>query len=129
MRIKRNNGAIPRKTLQARHVTEGYDAYGYPTGLTYVPFEALVCTVQPIQGKDLLLLPEGMRDKEAYTVWTETECDTVNEGTDKKPDEIQIYGDWYKVTKKRSWQVGLIPHYELVVVKRDEGLEPQEVTP
>ena len=129
MKIRRTNGAMPRKTLQARHVMEGYDQYGYPAGLTFDPFEALNCTVQPVQGKDLQLLPEGMRDKEAFTVWTETDCDTANEGTTEKPDELQINGDWYKVTKKRAWQIGLIPHYEIIVVKRDEGIEPSEVTP
>lgn len=40
--------------------------YVYPTVTSF----QLTCTVQPVQGRDLLLVPEGDRFKEQYWVFT-----------------------------------------------------------
>lgn len=122
MRMKRRSGPIPRITLSARHVTETVNAFNEPTGLTKTPFNALLCTIQPFVGDDMLPALEGFSTKDVYTVFTETEIIAGEEGTAIKSDEIQIYNKWYRVVKVKKWQVGVIPHYEVVCILLDTGL-------
>lgn len=117
--IKRRRGAIPRKTLQARHVQDTVDKFGTPQvgQAVYTPFNLLFCTVQPYVGEDLIVADTGFQSKRAYTIFTETAVTEGEEDSLIKPDEVLIDGDWYRVMKVKPWQVGVIPHYEVIVVK------------
>lgn len=119
--IKRRGG-IPRKPLDARHVQDILDEFERPTGRSLVSFQALYCTVQPYIGDVFLLAPDGFQGKDIFTVFTETQLSIGKEGGTTKPDEVLINSKWFRVVKVQPWQVGLIPHYECVVVELDEAL-------
>lgn len=57
--------------LREGNLEAGAVAYvdGKPVKRAPVTF-SVACTVQPMGGKDLLLVPEGDRDKEQFSVWT-----------------------------------------------------------
>lgn len=120
--IKRRNGAIPRKPIPARRSTEVKNDFNEVTGITHQTFNALNCTVQPIEGGSMTPDLVGYMDREVFTVFTETFLVAGVEGSNRKPDELFIYGKWFKVIRCKRWQVGLAPHYECVVVEKDEGL-------
>lgn len=120
--MKRSRGAIPRKKLNGRHVQQVVNDFSEITGYTYTPFELKQCTAQPLVGDDLINAVEGYDSKSVYTVYTETKVTQGKQGTNIKPDEIQINGEWYRVIKVKAWQVGVIPHYEVTCVEIDEGL-------
>jgi hypothetical protein len=117
--IKRRRGVIPRKTVQGRHVQDTVDNFGRPLvgQAVYTPFNLLNTTVQPYQGEDLMVLDTGFQSKRAFTLFTETKVTEGEEDSQIKPDEVMIDGDWYRVVKVKPWQVGVIPHYEVIVVK------------
>lgn len=54
--------------------------------------------VQPVQGRDLLLVPEAQRTKENFYVWTEQ-----NELTPKLNDHVIREGVWYQVQNIENW--------------------------
>lgn len=63
------------------------------------------CNVQPINGRDLLLVPEGDRYKEQYTVWTEhpvqandriIRCDISFQA-----QSVEAWGTYFKVRMMR----------------------------
>ena len=118
---RRKSSGIPRKDLTARHVVEALNQYGMPT-TTITPFTLSNCTVQPYQADELLLQPDGMAIRDAYTIYTDTPATAGEEGNTIKADEVSLFGGWYKVLKSSPWQVGVINHYELIVVKKQENL-------
>jgi hypothetical protein len=122
MRQKRRNSSIPRKNLPARRVVETVNDFNEVVGKTLTNFTLKLCTVQPMVGNDMLALVDGYQNKDCYTIWTQTECRVGKEGTHIKADEIQLYNKWYRVLKVKNWSVGVIPHYEVLVVEIDEGL-------
>ena len=123
MAIKRRSGAIPRKPLNGRRAIENRNDFNEITSITYQTFQALNCTVQPIEGSSMTPDLIGYMDREVFTVYTETQLTAGVEGTNRKPDELFIYGKWFKVIRCKRWQVGIIPHYECIVIEKDEGLQ------
>lgn len=123
--VRSRRDPIPRLTLQARHQSVEYDVTNYPIGETTIPYDLENCTIQPATGGALLSLPEGMRDREVYKVLTSTSPSLVQEGGSALYDEVFIpspyttTASWFLIVEKASCNVGLIPHYELLVVKGD----------
>lgn len=118
---RRKTSGIPRKNLTARRVVEVLDEYGMPTTST-TTFSLSNCTVQPYQADEMLLQPDGMAIRDAYTIYTDTLALAGIEGNPRKADEVLLNGSWYKVIKAAPWQVGVISHYELIVVLKVEGI-------
>lgn len=118
---RRKNSGIPRKDLTARHVVEVLNQYGMPQ-ITTTAFTLQNCTVQPYQADELLLQPDGMAIRDAYTIYTDTPATSGVEGGNTKADEISLYDGWYKVVQASPWQVGVISHWELIVVRKQENL-------
>lgn len=62
--------------------------------------------VQPIQGRDLLLVPEADRFKENYFVWTETlmlvNDRVVREMVNFQVQEVQTWGSFYQLRMMRT---------------------------
>lgn len=116
---------IPRITLQARQRNAVKDAgsrfENKKSSVTVTLFDLEYCTVQPTKGDDLLVLDEGLRGKEIYTLRTNTPITTAVEGTDRLADQVEYDGvnglSWFTIIKVREWSVGVIPHYEALIVK------------
>lgn len=119
----RKRRLLPRITLEARHVEDNVDKFGRPDPLNplYTPFDLEFCTVQPYVGDDLIVSGDGFDSKTVYTIFTETEVTEGEDDSTIKPDEVKVYGKWYRVAKVKRWQTGVIPHYEIIVVKKQGG--------
>ncbi len=76
-------------------------------------FTCVAC-VQPLSGRELKRLPEGMREREAMAFWTSSELRGKLSTND--PDSIVIDGDVYEVTTVDRW-ANLGNYYRAVVVK------------
>lgn len=75
----------------------------------------IVCTVQPMGGKDLLLVPEAFRDKETYWLWSRQDGLKVDVSDivlrEGKAFQIQTAEDWgsYSRSMMVAIDVGLHP--------------------
>lgn len=123
MRFKRRNGAIRRITLKARKVVEVRDDFNRILSTNTTTFNAELCTVQPFVGDTFLLSPEGLQNKDVYTLFTSTPLQVGKQGTANKADEVFYDNKWFRVVKVKNWAVGLIPHYECIIVELDGGLK------
>lgn len=134
----RTTGLIPRPTLPARrqllNKESGSIFENSVETITYENFDCLKCTVQPTQGRELQQLPEGMRNKEAYTIRSETILTSAIEGSNRLGDQIQYTAvdgatHWFTIIKVKKWAVGVIPHCESIMVREPEPLVTELVEP
>lgn len=70
--------------------------------------------VQPVTGRDLQRLPEGLRTQEILAVYSMTELYT--QGTSQAPDLISIDGDSYEVQSVERWG-NLGAYWKAIVLK------------
>ncbi len=75
-------------------------------------------SVQPSQAEVMEMLPEGYRDKGAYTLYTDTELNISVAGT-TSPDIVLINGQRHIVKIVEPWGNDLINHYKVIVVNED----------
>lgn len=80
-------------------------------------------SVQPVKGKEVLLVPEGRRDREVLKMYTSTEIMGV---TTQNPDQIQIlkspfYPTVYEVVLIDEWEnnsnFNIVNHYKYICMK------------
>lgn len=70
--------------------------------------------VQPVTGRELQRLPEGLRTRELLSVWTATQLFTQGAGQD--PDLLDIDGDTWEVQTVERWDT-LGAYWKVVVAK------------
>ena len=63
----------------------------------------VVCTVQPMNGKDLLLVPEGFRDKETLWLWARNDDAAMDSPTVDVGDVVQRSNKYYQVQSAENW--------------------------
>jgi len=80
-------------------------------------------SAQPASGKVMELLPEGKRNTETVSVFAPIKMDFTSADFDKKTSgDLIIYDDkYYEILIAKKWNVGLIPHWELVASKVDRS--------
>lgn len=80
-------------------------------------------SVQPVKGKEVLLVPEGRRDREVLKMYTSTEIYGV---TTQNPDQIQIikspfYPTFFEVVLIDEWEnntnFNIVNHYKYICMK------------
>jgi hypothetical protein len=72
----------------------------------------IVAMVQPLSGRELARLPEGMRTRELRAVWT-----TADLRVDGEPDSLSVDGVEWEVQLKTDWAVlGGFRHYIMAKV-------------
>lgn len=78
----------------------GYDGDGryYPGTISTFNIQA---SVQPLKGRDLLRLPEGLRTEELVTIYTPTQLFT--QGANQDPDVVTVAGLQYQVQTVEQW--------------------------
>lgn len=112
---------IPRKTLNGRRSTQTVDEFGLTTDSSPTSFTVDNAGVQPVPGDQLDVFPEGYRDRRKYKVYTTTPVFTVEEGSNKLPDQIEVEtGIWCDVVRVESWGYGLQAHYLAFVAQENE---------
>lgn len=77
-------------------------------------------SVQPTWREDLVILPEGRRSEETYTLFCTDKILNENDNLIQKADLAEIYGEIYEVFHVARWQNGIIPHYKAIVIKLAE---------
>lgn len=114
---------IPRKTLNARRLTQTLDAYNRPTH-TPANFTVENATIHPVSGWEANALPQGYRDRKLFKVFTTTKLIPAEEGSSNSGDLVEIAQDdltlWCRVVRCQSWQNGVQSHYEAFVVHENE---------
>lgn len=95
-----------------RRTDNGYDANGVVSAPTTSTLSALGCA-QPLTGRELQRLPEGMRTRELLAFWTETELRGREAGL---PDSLVIDDSTYEVEKVERW-ANLGNYYRAVLTK------------
>lgn len=77
-------------------------------------------SVQPATGKDLLLLPEADRTKEAIKVYTATDLFTDDIELSRPADLIAYDGRMFKVKSTTPYKMGQLDHTKAIAVRDDE---------
>lgn len=77
-------------------------------------------SVQPTTPNDVQLLPEGKRDRLAYTLYSDTSLRIANDNTQEPGDIVTIDGDSFEAMARRPWQNSIIDHHVTIVVKEAE---------
>ena len=77
----------------------------------------ITASVQPFNSRQLLLLPEGKRDRGWVKVFTSTELTCLKgDGGKQEGDQILFKGFYYEIQTLDNWQKG-ITHYEYSAAK------------
>lgn len=77
-----------------------YDVHGDPVAGSSSTFSIRAC-VQPVSGRDLQRVPEGLRTQELIALFTPTELRTKT-GTNE-PDTVAVNGVTYQVQQVERW--------------------------
>lgn len=115
--------AIPRVDLPARRVEVMFDERNNPLATQTTDFTIHNCTVQPSSGWELQTLDIGTKHNEVFSIFTETLVKPAIRGTDDHADEIYLsapytaVNGWFKVVQVKPWRNGVIPHYQILVVR------------
>ena len=88
----------------------------------YTSFTITNSSVQPLSNNTQQLLPEGIREYEAYTIYTATPMKSSEEATTELADQVQLNGlqglDWFTVIKSRKHSMTSSGNqYEVIVVR------------
>jgi len=80
-------------------------------------------TAQPASGKMMELLPEGKRNTETISVFAPINMEFTQADFDKKTAGDLIIYDYkfYEVLVAKKFNVGVIPHWELIASKVDRS--------
>jgi len=118
---------IDKTTLTGRHrtVAKGVGSVFENDGtVTYDPFTLNDCIIQPTSRQTLLTLPEGLRDKITYELWTTTAITGVIEGSSNLGDQVQYdFGagsKWFTVFNAKKYNTSFLGNYNCILVKDPE---------
>lgn len=75
---------------------------------------------QPLNGKELLLLPEGEREKRTKKLYTAFELRGVDIENKISADEIIIGSEIYKVFNVKPYSMGVLDHFKVIVIRKDK---------
>ena len=76
-------------------------------------------SLQPATADQVIRLPEGDRDRETLSVWTNYVLQVSNEQNKFKGDTMTFNGIKYRIAWKKPWFVG-ISHSEALAVRMDD---------
>lgn len=104
-------------------VATRFDAGSYVNG-TYVPGSTnsidIVMSVQPLNGKELMILPEGERTKNYVRGYTDTQLYTAQQSDSKKADRVSVDDVVYEVQKVEKWEgneMELQPYWKVMMAE------------
>lgn len=112
---------IPRQPLTAYPIINGEyinGKFNEEKGTPYI----IIASVQPLTERELQSLPEGRRNKDAFTLFSSDLLNTLDE---QNPDIVVIDGEDYEVFKRATWGNKIINHYKYIVVKLDTPEEEE----
>lgn len=78
---------------------------------------AAIMSVQPLTGKELLLLPEGQRTRLHVKGYTRTELKTADQAESKKADRVSYADTEFEVQNVESWDGGGLSHCKVIMAE------------
>lgn len=111
---------IPRRLLTVRRKSGGEYVNGVWVPGTVTEFTARY-SVQPTSPDDKQSLPEGRRERRAYTLFGDTPLLSVG---DENPDLVQVDNEWFEVGAVQEWRNTMIPHTRAIVTRLED--QPSE---
>jgi hypothetical protein len=78
----------------------------------------IVASIQPLSGKDLQQLPEGMRTERTKKIYTQTELFTAEVSASTVPDRLSYDGVDYLVSRSFDWE-DTGDYYKLIITAVD----------
>lgn len=72
-------------------------------------------SVQPVSGNEKVSLPEGVREREMYRLYTDYALKTADETAKTTADRVTLFGKLFEVISVEIWQNKVIPHYKAIV--------------
>jgi hypothetical protein len=90
-------------TVRRRNPGSYVDGDWVPSG-TYTDYE-MIASIQPINGRELEILPEGQRTKEAVRIYTKFGLQQAVEQQNVKGDLVSYRGRQYEVHKVEPWEI------------------------
>jgi len=106
-----------------RYSAQTRDAYGRVQAASVASTFTIAASVQRPQAWALQKLMEGGHTQDAWHVDTTTEMQTANELDGTPADRVTIDGLTYEVFQVAQVRA-VIPHYETLVLRVEEGLQP-----
>jgi len=76
-------------------------------------------SVQPLTGNERQALPEGLRERGRYYIYTSFALRTEDQTTKTPADEVDLFGKKYKVVLLEPWQNNILGHYKALVSEAD----------
>jgi hypothetical protein len=80
-------------------------------------------SIQPMNGRELLVLPEGERTREYIKLYTDTQLNMADPVTGAKGDLVSYKGRTWEVTQSNDWNLNDYAHFKFlaVVVEADKS--------
>ena len=116
---------VDKPSLTARHRTAvnttGSVFENEATTPAYTSFTLDNCTMLPINKTLLQALPEGLREKQVYELYTSTPITGAIEGTENLGDQVSydagLGADWYTLTGVQFFNTSMLKHYYAFAVR------------
>ena len=81
--------------------------------------EGVICSIQPIKGRELMNLPEAQRTKEGVKLYTNIELFTADDVNNKKADRFEYNNQEWEIQKVERWVNTDIEYFKSLAVKVD----------
>lgn len=87
--------------------------------VTSTPVELIIeANVQPVQFRDIQMMPESERTKEWIKLYTTEELRTGNEGEDGWEADLVVWkNETYRVMRSRRYDMGVLDHVHVLAAK------------
>jgi len=105
---------LKRHVAQTRSEATGEAVIAAPTSST------VQASVQPLNGKDRQVLPEGLRSRYGKRMYTTTEMFPADQDTGVTGDIVTIDGEDYEVFNVKR-ERALLKHYKVLALRTQEA--------
>lgn len=102
-----------------RFVAQTIGTDGRPEAQAGTP-TTILASVQPLNGKELALLPEGERQRDQKKIYTVSEIRTADQNTGIPADWIEFDGEVWEVHQVEN-ERSVVPHYKGRIVRIQEA--------
>lgn len=79
----------------------------------------ILATVEPLDGNEIMLMPEGERTKEMIRIYSQQELFTADEQRSRKADIVCYEGRLFEVHKVKRW-TQMIPHFASIAISKTD---------
>lgn len=106
-----------RQAFDALHEAAGSYVNGiYTAGAKTV--SSVVASIQPVTEQDMITPPEGRRLSDMVKIYTDSDLQVTEEGSNLQPDLVVWRGYAYEINSASVRQMGVINHYKYFATRR-----------